>query len=189
MSDKRFMHQALILAREALAAGEFPVGCLLVAEGRVVAHGSRTGSAGTAANEIDHAEMTALRRFYHRGAGHRCGELAAYCTLEPCLMCFGALLHAGVCRIVYAYEDAMGGGTRWPLDQLPGYYRRRRPVTVPHVLREQSLALFRTFFESPETAYLKNTALARYTLAQPLGPAPVSEGRHSSAPPHNTGRY
>lgn len=162
------MKLALSLAEEALAAGEFPVGCVFVHENRVVARGGRTGSSG-AANEIDHAEIMALREYYRQPPPCEPGEITVYCTLEPCLMCFGALVIAGIGRIVYAYEDAMGGGTRCRLEHLPGFYRDRAPEVVPQVLREESLALFQSFFNNPETTYLRETLLATYTRAQKPG--------------------
>jgi tRNA(adenine34) deaminase len=165
--DETFMGEALSLAEDALAAGEFPVGCVFVYENRVVARGSRTGSAD--ANEIDHAEIMALRDYYRQPASPDPKGITVYCTLEPCLMCFAALVIAGVGKIVYAYEDAMGGGTRCRIQDLSSYYRDRRPTVIPHILRDESLNLFQAFFKNPETDYLKGTHLASYTLSQHAG--------------------
>lgn len=177
MSEEKFMHRALSLAENALAAGEFPVGCVFVFENRVVAQGSRVGSSGGAVNEIDHAEIVALREFYRLQSGLDSKKISVYCTLEPCLMCFAALVIAGVGKIVYAYEDAMGGGTDCRLQHLSSYYGDRRPVVVPHVLREESLQFFQAFFKNPDTPYLKDSYLAAYTLAQCIGaPAPTPTG-------------
>jgi tRNA(adenine34) deaminase len=170
--DETNMRKALRLAEEALAAGEFPVGCVFVFENRVVARGARVGSAGAGTNEIDHAEILALREFYSLPAVRDPKGISVYCTLEPCLMCFAALVIAGVGKIVYAYEDAMGGGTHCRLQELSTFYRDRRPVVVPLLLRDESLKLFRAFFQNPETDYLKDTYLATYTLDQEIG-APV----------------
>jgi tRNA(adenine34) deaminase len=176
--DETFMRQALSLAESALKAGDFPVGCVFVYDHRVVARGFRTGSADVAANEIDHAEINALREYYRLPAGHIPEKTTVYCTLEPCLMCFAALVIAGVGRIVYAYEDAMGGGTSCRLQHLPPLYRERRPLVTPHVLRKESLSLFQLFFKRPGATYLKGTYLADYTLQQSLeSPPPPPEGR------------
>ena len=179
-SDEFFMHQALSLAQQALTAGEFPVGCILVFENRVVARGTRSGSTGGTANEIDHAEIHALRRFYALTPGCDPSGTTAFCTLEPCLMCFGALLIAGIGKIVYAYEDAMGGGTRCRLQDLPDLYATRRPVIVPNVLRNESLSLFQAFFSGAGATYLKGTLLAEYTLRQTREKANSFTGRNSS---------
>ena len=177
MADEYFMQEALSLAEKALAAGEFPVGCVFVSENRVVARGARCGSAGTFANEIDHAEMVALRHFYDLSPGCDPRKTVAYCTLEPCLMCFGALIIAGIGRIVYAYEDVMGGGTGCRIEHLPDLYHRNRPEVVPHILREKSLTLFQTFFNGTDATYLKNTLLADYTRRQHLGISSMSTGQ------------
>ena len=162
------MYQALSLAEAALAAGEFPVGCVFVYENRVVARGSRVGSGGDFANEIDHAEILALREFYRLPASRDSKKISVYCTLEPCLMCFAALTIAGVGKIVYAYEDAMGGGTDCRFEHLSPFYQERRPEIVPSLLREESLRLFQAFFKNPEADYLQGSYLATYTLEQPL---------------------
>jgi tRNA(adenine34) deaminase len=94
--------------------------------------------------------------------------LTLYGTMEPCLMCFAALILAGVDTIVFAYEDAMGGGTGCDLSSLPALYRQRRPRIVEGVLRQESLARFQAFFGDPQNDYWRGSALATYTLSQKL---------------------
>ena len=166
MDHAHFMQKALALAKQALAAGEFPAACILVGAGGIIASGSRTGTIENRFNETDHAEMLALRNLNQLQAPAASGVLTAYCTLEPCLMCFGALLISGVTRIVYAYEDAMGGGTRCDLSRLPPLYQNLSIAVVPHILRADSLELFKTYFSDPQTVYLKQSLLAAYTLKQ-----------------------
>jgi tRNA(adenine34) deaminase len=168
MSDEYYMCQALLLAEQALADGEFPVGCVFVFEDRVIAKGARCGSTGVLTNEIDHAEMVALRHFYNLSPGCDPRKTVVYCTLEPCLMCFGALVIAGIGKIIYAYEDAMGGGTDCQLNYLPDLYKNNHPVVVPYLLREKSLALFQTFFNRTGSTYLKDSLLAEYTRRQKI---------------------
>lgn len=163
-----FMKKALLLAEQALAAGEFPAACILVGAGNIIASGFRIGTIENPFNETDHAEMLALRNMNQRQAPGPSGGLSAYCTLEPCLMCFGALLISGVTNIVYAYEDAMGGGTRCDLSRLPPLYQNMSITVVPHILRNESLQLFKTFFSNPRNVYLKNTFLSSYTLSQSI---------------------
>jgi tRNA(adenine34) deaminase len=164
--DEHFMEMALTQAKKAFSAGEFPVGCV-IADGRVaLAHGSRRGSAGLHPNELDHAEIMSIRKLFEKGKPSNAMELSIYCTMEPCLMCFAAIILAGINRIIYAYEDVMGGGTGCSLDTLPKLYQDARITIVPHVLREQSLALFKGFFSKPENVYWKDSLLSRYTLAQ-----------------------
>ncbi len=173
------MTLALREAGAALDAGEFPVGCVLVAHGRVLATGRREGTAGGARGELDHAEMMALRRLEALGRPSTLGGLTLYCTMEPCLMCFGAILIAGIQRIVYAYEDVMGGGTRCDRRVLPPLYRHVPLELVADVLRTESLELFQRYFSDPRYDYWKDSLLARYTLEQPKSAAhgpPLADG-------------
>ncbi len=118
-NDTRFMTEALGLAQTALAAGEFPVGCVIADGDSVVARGYRTGTVAGSGNEIDHAEINALRYLVGSVPDIKRSRLTIYCTMEPCLMCFSAILLSGIGRIVYAYEDVMGGGTGCDRSDLP----------------------------------------------------------------------
>ena len=165
-SDAYFMRQALVQAEEALARNEFPVGCVIVHRDRIVATGARSGSTGPSPNEIDHAEMVALRRLALYREPYAPGELRCYCTMEPCLMCFGAILLNGIYDIVYAYEDVMGGGTACPTAKLPALYSKPEIQIVAHIERQASLALFQAYFKNPDNHYWRDSLLAQYTLAQ-----------------------
>jgi tRNA(adenine34) deaminase len=166
VDDDRFMGEALKEARNALARGEFPVGCVLVHRGRVVARGRRKGTAGGGANELDHAEIVALRRLTRVRPAPAAEAVTAFCTMEPCLMCFGALMLNGVGSIVYAYEDVMGGGTACPRSSLNPLYRDRRIAVRGGIRRLESLALFKAFFADPAHRYWSASLLADYTLDQ-----------------------
>ncbi len=166
MNNQYFMEKALELARKALSENEFPVGCILEYEGRIIAEGSRIGTLGTNPNETDHAEMVALRRLFLSPETFERSGITALCTMEPCLMCFGALLIAGVGRIVFAYEDAMGGGTKCDLTVLPELYRNNPVRIISGVMRKQSLELFQSYFSNPENDYWRGSFLAEYTLGQ-----------------------
>ncbi len=167
MTDDFFMHEALALAEKALVAGDFPVGCVIADRENIQAIGCRRATSGDEANEIDHAEIQALRALYRTPALSAPEDLTVYCTMEPCLMCFGAILISGIRRIVYAYEDIMGGGTGCDLSVLSPLYRKPAVRVIPHVLRGPSLALFKQFFSRPENDYWKNSLLAEYTLSAP----------------------
>ncbi|MDO9040749.1 MAG: deaminase [Desulfocapsaceae bacterium] len=156
---------ALAEAEVALAQGEFPVGCVLVHQGAVIASGKRVHSSGKV-NEMDHAEMLALRSFLDAEPGVAPQEVTVYATMEPCLMCFSTLILNGIRKIVYAYEDVMGGGTNLPLTMLNPLYAAMEIKVVPAVLRRESLALFQQFFSNPDNLYWKGSLLASYTLEQ-----------------------
>jgi len=186
-TDADFMEQAIKAAKTAFSAGEFPVGCVIADKKHILATGFRVGcviadkkhilatgfrkqTAGPYSNEIDHAEIITLRHLFEnqppKNTPGNMDELSLFCTMEPCLMCFGAILLSGIKRIVYAYEDVMGGGTRCNLSGLPKLYHDANVTIVPHVLRRQSLELFKAFFLKPGNTYWKNSLLAEYTLAQ-----------------------
>jgi tRNA(adenine34) deaminase len=143
------------------------VGCVLVYQDRVIARGRRLHSTGKGLLELDHAEITALRNLDRSGFDVTMDRVTAYATMEPCLMCYAALLLNGVRRIVYAYEDVMGGGTGLALKELSPLYRNMSVHIVPRVMRAESLALVKTFFSAPDNDYWQGSLLARYTLEQP----------------------
>lgn len=168
MSEHRhFMKLALQEAETALAGGDFPVGCVIEYQGRVVASGHRANSSAVI-NELDHAEMVALRSLLTGGNTIPLHQVTIYSTMETCLMCYATLLVNGVRRFVYAYEDVMGGGTNLPLARLAPLYREIAPMVLGSVLRSSSLSLFQRFFANPDCRYLAGTLLAEYTLAQEI---------------------
>lgn len=166
MDYEYFMKKALDQARTALDAGEFPVGCVLVHQNRILATGARKGSMGNFPNEIDHAEMIVLKCLADMDINTDKKEMVLFTTMEPCLMCLGALILSGISEVVYAYEDVMGGGTGCNLTGLTPLYRNQKISIVPHILRQQSLELFKAFFRNPENSYWKGSLLAEYTLRQ-----------------------
>ena len=160
------MQDALQEARKALEAGEFPVGCVMVHDGKIISRGGRINSKAPNDNELDHAEIVALRELYTRHPEINRSEIIVYSTMEPCLMCYVTLLLNGIRKIVYGYEDVMGGGTNLDLQNLNPLYREMSIEIIPHVLRRESLELFKTFFADQDNTYWQDSPLARYTLAQ-----------------------
>ena len=165
MDYEFYMRQALEQAEQALAAGEFPVGCVLVYQDKILGTGARRGSVPGDRNEIDHAEIVALRRLSNLGDTVDHSQITAFSTMEPCLMCYSALILAGIGKIVYAYEDVMGGGTGCELSRLTPLYRDSPVKVMPGILRAESLKLFKEYFADPANDYLRQSLLAEYTLA------------------------
>jgi tRNA(adenine34) deaminase len=166
MDHTKYMQAALELARSALARDEFPVGCVMVYKGRVIARGARRGTRKKIPSELDHAEIVALRELETLAEPIDRKRITVYSTMEPCLMCYGALLISGMEKIVYAYEDAMGGATACDRSQLPALYKDSGVEIVAGVCRQESLALFKSYFSQPAMDYWKGSLLAEYTLAQ-----------------------
>lgn len=166
MDDHYFMRRALEEAKQALAVGEFPVGCVVVHQERIIASGARVGTRARYRNEIDHAEMVALRALDAIDTNIRYEDLVLYSTMEPCLMCFAALTLSRIGAVVYAYEDVMGGGTNCDFGSLPPLYQSLKPRVVGGVMRAESVDLFQTFFADPGNDYWQGSLLAKYTTAQ-----------------------
>jgi len=166
MDYEFFMSKALEEAHQALSMGEFPVGCVMVYEDRVLVTGARHHSTPDNQNDLDHAEMVALRRLVGLEKKIDREKATLFSTLEPCLMCYAALILNGIRQIVYAYEDVMGGGTNIDLERLNPFYKDMEITVIPHVLRQDSLMLVKKFFSDPQRGYLKGTLLAQYTLRQ-----------------------
>ena len=166
MDYEFFMSKALEEARQALSMGEFPVGCVIVYKDRVLVTGARYHSRPDNQNELDHAEMLALRRLVDLDEKIDREKVTLFSTLEPCLMCYAALILNGIRQIVYAYEDVMGGGTNIDLESLNPFYKNMKITVIPHVLRQDSLMLVKKFFSDPQRDYLKGTLLAQYTMEQ-----------------------
>jgi len=165
-NQDQFMRLALSEAKKALNDGEFPVGCVFVLDDEVIAKGRRKNSSGPQENELDHAEITALRTILQIKPMPDLSEMTVYSTMEPCLMCFSSMLLSGIRNYVWAYEDIMGGGTNLPLKLLNPFYSGMKVKLIGNVQRAESLRLFQDFFR--KYTYLQNSLLARYTLEQHL---------------------
>ena len=149
------MKAALEQAREAFQKGEFPVGCVVVQNGQILATGERKGTSPKAAppGEIEHAEINCLKELEKSGTLDLQAPAHLFCTMEPCLMCYGAIIISGIRNIVYAYEDPMGGGTGCDLTSLPPLYSTCGMTIIPGILRKESLQLFYDFFTSARNTY------------------------------------
>ncbi|MDH3349762.1 MAG: nucleoside deaminase [Desulfobulbaceae bacterium] len=155
---------ALALAEKTLAQGEFPVGCVFVRNGEVIAQGARQNSRGSSVNEIDHAEILTLRSLLRREPDIDLGSVTVYSTMEPCLMCYSTMLLSGIREFVWAYEDVMGGGCNLDLSSLPPLYAEMRVTLQGRIMRNEALRLFQYFFKNFH--YWQDSLLSRYTLAQ-----------------------
>ncbi len=138
------MGRALELARQALVAEEVPVGAVVVLGGEVVGEGenrTRRDSDPTA-----HAEVVALREAARHQGDFRLEGATLYVTVEPCLMCLGAILIARISRLVYGCPEPKFGALRSRF-KLAGHERFRRLAMVGGVGEEESRSLLRAFFE------------------------------------------
>ena len=145
LPEKRYMLQALALAREAAQAGEVPVGAVVVREGQVLGQGrNRREALGSA---LAHAEIEALAQACRTVRDWRLTGAHLYVTLEPCPMCAGAAVNARVARIIFGAEDEGLGccGTAADLLRLPAAPAIQ---VFPGFYGEEAQALLQAFFRS-----------------------------------------
>jgi tRNA(adenine34) deaminase len=144
-ANRALMEQALACAREAEAAGEVPVGAVVVdATGAVIA---RAANAPIARHDATaHAEMLALRAAGLVLGNYRLPGCVLYVTLEPCAMCVGALVHARVARIVYGAADPKTGACGSVFDLAASSKMNHRIEVTGGVLADECGALLKRFF-------------------------------------------
>ena len=144
MTDTEGLALALEEARAAAAAGEVPVGAVVVENGVVVGRGQNR-----VLRDVDptaHAEMVALRAAALRLGNYRLGGCAVFSTLEPCAMCAGAMIHARVGRLVYAAADPKAGAAGSVLEVLNHPRLNHRMLVTSGEFAEESGELLREFF-------------------------------------------
>lgn len=142
--DERFMTRALELAHAAEAAGEVPVGAVLVHEGEILAEGWNRPI--STCDPTAHAEMVVLRAGAQRLQGYRLLGTTLYVTLEPCAMCAGAMVHARVRRLVYAATDPRAGAAGSVFNIVQHTALNHRLECTGGVLAAEAGELLRAFF-------------------------------------------
>jgi tRNA(adenine34) deaminase len=143
--DARFMQEALVLARQAEAADEVPVGAVVVLDGEIVGRGfNRPISSG---DPTAHAEMIAIREAAAAVGNYRLSGAILYVTLEPCPMCAGALVHSRVKRLVFGGRDLRFGGVRSKFRIADSELLNHRMEVTEGVLAADCLQLLQSFFE------------------------------------------
>jgi tRNA(adenine34) deaminase len=142
--DEEFMRLALAEAEKALLAGEVPVGAVIVRGGEVIAsaHNGPVGLKDPSA----HAEILALRRAAALEGNYRLAGTTLYVTIEPCLMCAGALIHARVSRLVFGAPDPKGGAVVSLYGVLQDGRLNHRVEVTGGVLREACSEILSRFF-------------------------------------------
>ena len=146
-ADAFWMRHALELARHAESQGEVPVGAVLVGpDGTLLGEGWNQPI--ITHDPTAHAEVVALRDAARRRANYRLTGATLYVTLEPCLMCAGAMLHARVQRLVYGATDSKGGAVKSLYQVLNDTRLNHRIMTTEGVLAEEAGAMLRAFFRS-----------------------------------------
>ena len=144
-ADEAFMRVALDQAAAAAAAGEVPVGCVVVKDGTILsaAHNAPIGRHDPSA----HAEILALRAAGCELANYRLVDCDLYVTLEPCPMCAGAMIHARLKRVVFGAPDPKTGAAGSVFDLLTASEHNHRVEVVSGVLMDECAAILSDFFK------------------------------------------
>ena len=146
MSDEMFMREALGLARQAGAAGEVPVGAVVVRDGAVVGRGHNRPIASR--DPTAHAEVMALRDAAERVGNYRLADCILYVTLEPCAMCAGAIMNARINRVVYGAADPKSGTCGSVVDLFAENRLNFHTTVAGGVLAGEAAKLLQDFFSA-----------------------------------------
>lgn len=146
LNDTTFMAKALAQARRAFELNEVPIGAVVVVEGKIVGRGCNKSICQS--DPTAHAEILALRQAARRLGNYRLTSATLYCTLEPCLMCAGALIWARLARLVYAAKDPKAGAIDSHLGLAQAGFSNHRFEVVSGVMEEEAAVLLRQFFRA-----------------------------------------
>jgi len=145
-ADEEFMTEALRLARHAAALGEVPVGAVVTIDGNIAGRGWNAPI--SSADPTAHAEIAALRDAARATGNYRLEGATLYCTLEPCVMCAGALIAARVQRLVFGARDLRFGGVRSKFRVADSELLNHSVLVDEGVLAVECVELLREFFEA-----------------------------------------
>jgi tRNA(adenine34) deaminase len=148
--DSMWMENALEEARLAAAAGEVPVGAVVVKDGEIVGRGHNRNLLD--ADPTAHAELVALRQAAARLGNHRLSGCTMFATIEPCAMCAGAMVHARLARLVYGAADPKAGAAGSVLVVLNHPKLNHRMEVASGVLAAECSQLLTSFFQSRRNA-------------------------------------
>ena len=141
---EKYMSAALELAREAAAAGEIPVGCVIVKDGEIIGRGRNRREEERSA--LAHAEVEAIAEACKVLGDWRLEDCALFVTLEPCPMCTGAIINARIGEVVYGAKEENTGSCGSVINLFEENYGHK-PRVYGSVLKEECAAVMREFFE------------------------------------------
>lgn len=145
MDDQAWMRRAIELARKAEALGEVPVGAIIVKDGECIAEGYNLPIKNC--DPTAHAEIIAMREASQRLSNYRLIDCTLYVTLEPCVMCMGAIQHARIKRIVFAAVDKKRGAVCSALSLAKADYANHHVEWTGGVLESECSSLLTMFFK------------------------------------------
>jgi tRNA(adenine34) deaminase len=140
-----FMKEALDLARGAQERGEVPVGAVVVLDEKIIGRGANAPIRGN--DPTAHAEILALREAAHSIGNYRLEGATLYCTIEPCVMCAGAMVAARISKLIFGARDIRFGGVRSKFRIADSDILNHRMEIVEGVMGFECAQLLREFFE------------------------------------------
>jgi tRNA(adenine34) deaminase len=143
-SDEDYMDLALSEASKAQAAGEVPVGAVIVAAGVVIGRGFNRPI--SVSDPTAHAEIIALREAASHERNYRLTNAVLYCTVEPCVMCAGAIMHARIARLVFGTPDVKAGAAGSIYNVLTDPRLNHRVDVISGIREDACAALLHEFF-------------------------------------------
>jgi tRNA(adenine34) deaminase len=144
MTDEDYMRLALVLASQAQAVGEVPVGAVVVKDGEIIGRGFNAPISRH--DPSAHAEMIALREGAHNIGNYRLVGCELFVTIEPCLMCAGAIMHARIARLVYGASDSKTGACGSVVDAFAEPRLNHHTKVVGGVLADECGLMLSNFF-------------------------------------------
>ncbi len=148
-NDNYFMSVAISLAKEAAQANEVPVGAVVVNQGTIIGRGFNQPILSN--DSSAHAEIIAIRNACQTLNNYRLTGCELFVSLEPCVMCFGALVHARINRLVYAASEPRAGAVKSQLRLPEKDFFNHKINCYGGLLEEQSSSLLREFFRTRRT--------------------------------------
>jgi|JRYL01.1.fsa_nt_gb tRNA(adenine34) deaminase len=169
--DAHWMQRCLDLAGEAAAADEVPVGAVVVLGGRAIGEGRNRVEARR--SPLAHAELEALEQALATVGEKRLPEAVLYCSLEPCFLCAGAILHTRVRRVVFAARDPKFGAVRSLATVLEDRRLNHRCEVHEGLFADASAAALRAFFRARRPGRAGGPAGGAPASGEPEPPAPL----------------
>lgn len=160
MTDEKWMRHAIRLAQRAELQGEVPVGALLVYEDKCIAEGWNQPIQSN--DPTAHAEIVALRKAGQVLQNYRLIETTLYVTLEPCVMCMGAIAHARIKRLVFGAYDPKRGAVCHALQLSDAPFLNHRVEWRGGILEPDCAELLSDFFKAKRHSDKKPTSFAKY---------------------------
>ena len=143
--DVTFMRQAIKLAKKGRELNEVPVGAIVTFKGEIVGKGYNQCIQNQ--DPTAHAEIIAMRAAAKHIGNYRLNECNLYVTLEPCLMCFGACVHARISKLIYGADDLKIGAVKSNLEQINSTKLNHKFEIISGILKEECAEVLSSFFK------------------------------------------